>query len=114
MKMEVAVAKVLFEKKYYLVLNDEYYIEINRSRYYHLRKYMKEKGRNFEHWKTRKRRRINMKLYILIDKKKNRILTKKYPSNPSLYEEIYKASLTKTGVEIGERIKWCGGKRYYI
>ena len=43
MKMDVAVAKMMISKKYYLVLNDEFYIKISRSMYYEVKKYMKEK-----------------------------------------------------------------------
>lgn len=44
MKMEVAIAKTMFveNKKFYVVLDDNYYIEISRDQYYKLKTHFKE------------------------------------------------------------------------
>ena len=44
MKADVSIAKTCFSNKpkYYLIINNEYYIRIKRYQYYEFKKYMKE------------------------------------------------------------------------
>lgn len=44
MRANIGIAKTILVKptKYYMVINDEYYLRIKRYQYYELRKYLKD------------------------------------------------------------------------